>query len=128
MMKEIESLKGIAESQLIELHNSLRDEREQKHIYKQQLDHRIQQVQIVHFVFLFLFKFYFLLLQESRRNLDTLRMTLNGHGIGHTDDNYLIEDDDDIEDDTSRVPSSTEYSDMLDNDQQEQQLVGNLFR
>ena len=44
MMKELESLKGIAESQLIELHNSLRDEREQKHIYKQQLDHRIQQV------------------------------------------------------------------------------------
>ena len=44
MMKELESLKAIAESQLIELHNSLRDEREQKHIYKQQLDHRIQQV------------------------------------------------------------------------------------
>jgi hypothetical protein len=43
-MKELESLKAIAESQLIELHNSLRDEREQKHIYKQQLDHRIQQV------------------------------------------------------------------------------------
>lgn len=46
MMKELESLKFIAESQLIELHNSLRDEREQKHIYKQQLDHRIQQVHI----------------------------------------------------------------------------------
>lgn len=44
MMKELESLKSIAESQLIELHNNLRDEREQKHIYKQQLDHRIQQV------------------------------------------------------------------------------------
>lgn len=44
MMKELESLKAIAESQLIELHNSLRDEREQKHIYKQQLDHRVQQV------------------------------------------------------------------------------------
>ncbi len=44
MMKELESLKAIAESQLIELHNSLRDEREQKHIYNQQLDHRIQQV------------------------------------------------------------------------------------
>ena len=44
MMKELESLKSISESQLIELHNSLRDEREQKHIYKQQLDHRIQQV------------------------------------------------------------------------------------
>jgi hypothetical protein len=43
-MKELESLKAIAESQLIELHNNLRDEREQKHIYKQQLDHRIQQV------------------------------------------------------------------------------------
>ncbi|CAF3174573.1 unnamed protein product [Rotaria sp. Silwood2] len=108
MMKELESLKGIAESQLIELHNNLRDEREQKHIYKQQLDHRIQ--------------------QESRRNLDSLRMTLNGHNSAHTDDDYLIEGDDDIEDDdTSRVPSSTEYSDMLDNDQQEQQPVGNLF-
>lgn len=44
MMKELESLKAIAESQLIELHNNLRDEREQKHIYKQQLDHRVQQV------------------------------------------------------------------------------------
>lgn len=43
-MKELESLKAIAESQLIELHNNLRDEREQKHIYKKQLDHRIQQV------------------------------------------------------------------------------------
>ncbi|CAF3734565.1 unnamed protein product [Adineta steineri] len=108
-MKELESLKAIAESQLIELHNNLRDEREQKHIYKQQLDHRIQ--------------------QESRRNLDTLRMTLNGHSGTHTDDDYIIEgDEDDIEDDdTSRVPSSTEYSDMLENDQQEQQPVGNLF-
>ncbi len=68
--------------------------------------------------------------KESRRNLDTLRMTLNGHSVTHTDDDYLIEgDDDDIEDDdTSRVPSSTEYSDMLENDQQEQQPVGNLFR
>jgi hypothetical protein len=57
-------------------------------------------------------------------------MTLNGHSVTHTDDDYLIEgDDDDIEDDdTSRVPSSTEYSDMLENDQQEQQPVGNLFR
>ncbi|CAF3763609.1 unnamed protein product [Rotaria sp. Silwood1] len=108
MMKELESLKAIAESQLIELHDNLRDEREQKHIYKKQLDHRIQ--------------------QESRRNLDSLRMTLNGHTNTHTDDEYLIEGDDDIEDDdTSRVPSSTEYSDMLDNDQQEQQPVGNLF-
>ena len=44
MMKELESLKAIAESQLIDLHNNLRDEREQKHIYKQQLDHRVQQV------------------------------------------------------------------------------------
>ena len=43
-MKELESLKSISESQLIELHNNLRDEREQKHIYKQQLDYRIQQV------------------------------------------------------------------------------------
>lgn len=49
MMKELESLKAIAESQLIELHNSLRDEREQKHIYKQQLDHRVQQVRIIFF-------------------------------------------------------------------------------
>ena len=48
MMKELESLKAIAESQLIELHSSLRDEREQKHIYKQQLDHRIQQVVSLH--------------------------------------------------------------------------------
>jgi len=59
MMKELESLKAIAESQLIELHNSLRDEREQKHIYKQQLDHRIQQVFLIenfslHFFFLLL--------------------------------------------------------------------------
>jgi hypothetical protein len=61
--------------------------------------------------------------------LDSLRLTLNGHTGTHTDDDYLIEgDDDDIEnDDTSRVPSSTEYSDMLENDQQEQQPVGNLF-
>ena len=44
MMKELESLKAIAGSQLAELHNTLRDEREQKHIYKQQLDHRIEQV------------------------------------------------------------------------------------
>jgi len=43
-MKELESLKAIAESQLIELHNSLRDEREKKHIYKQQLNHQIKQV------------------------------------------------------------------------------------
>ncbi|CAF1560705.1 unnamed protein product [Adineta ricciae] len=108
MMKELESLKSISESQIIELHNSLRDEREQKHIYKQQLDHRIQ--------------------QETLRNLDSLRMTLNGHNGTHVDDDYLIEGDDDIEDDdTSRVPSSTEYSDMLENDQQEQQPVGNLF-
>ncbi|CAF1669602.1 unnamed protein product, partial [Adineta ricciae] len=108
MMKELESLKSISESQLIELHNSLRDEREQKHIYKQQLDHRIQ--------------------QETLRNLDSLRMTLNGHNGTHVDDDYLIEGDDDVEDDdTSRVPSSTEYSDMLENDQQEQQPVGNLF-
>ncbi len=56
-------------------------------------------------------------------------MTLNGHTGTHTDDDYLIEgDEDNIEnDDTSRVPSSTEYSDMLENDQQEQQPVGNLF-
>ena len=52
-MKELESLKSIAESQLIELHNSLRDEREQKHIYKQQLDHRIQQVKEKKFLLLF---------------------------------------------------------------------------
>jgi hypothetical protein len=56
-------------------------------------------------------------------------MTLNGLSGTHIDDDYLIEGDlDDIEnDDTSRVPSSTEYSDMLENDQQEQQPVGNLF-
>jgi hypothetical protein len=126
-MKEVESLKAIAESQLIELHNSLRDEREQKHIYKQQLDHRIQQV----FIFLINFlRFKFLVFKESLRNLDSIRMTLNGHTGAHQDDDYVIEgDDDDIEnDDTSRVPSSTEYSDMLENDQQEQQPVGNLFR
>jgi hypothetical protein len=44
MIKELECLKTIAETQIIELHNNLRDEREQKYIYKQQLDHRIQQV------------------------------------------------------------------------------------
>ena len=56
-------------------------------------------------------------------------MTLNGHGNVHTDDDYMLEGDDDIEDDdTGRVPSSTEYTDMLDNDHQEQQPVGNLFR
>ena len=64
------------------------------------------------------------------RNLNSLRLTLNGLAGTHVDDDYLIEgDDDDIEnDDNSRVPSSTEYSDMLENDQQEQQPVGNLFR
>ena len=56
-------------------------------------------------------------------------MTLNGHGSTHKDDDYMIHDEDDVdEDDTSRVPSSTEYSDMLENDQQEQQPMGNLFR
>ena len=59
-------------------------------------------------------------------------MTLNGHGSSLKDDDYLIHvdgDEDDVdEDDTSRVPSSTEYSDMLENDQQEQQPMGNLFR
>jgi hypothetical protein len=56
-------------------------------------------------------------------------MTLNGHSGTHTDEDYLEGEDDDIEDDdTSRVPSSTEYSDMLENDQQELQPVGNLFR
>lgn len=54
-------------------------------------------------------------------------MTLNGHNSTHTDDDYLVEGDDIEDDDTSRVPSSTEYSDMLENDQQEQQPVGNLF-
>ena len=127
-MKELESLKGIAESQLIELHNSLRDEREQKHIYKQQLDHRIQQV-----------GFFLLIcsnanntdlsLQESRRTLDSLRMTLNGHTSTHPDQGYFIAaDDDDEDDDTGRVPSSADYSDIPENDQQEQQPVGNLFR
>lgn len=43
-MKEIESLKIIAESQLIELHDSLRDERKQKRVYKQQLDEQMQKV------------------------------------------------------------------------------------
>jgi hypothetical protein len=65
-------------------------------------------------------------------------MTLNGHGSTHKDNDYLLntsnnadnhdddDDDDDIEDDdASRVPSSTEFSDMLEN---EQQPVGNLFR
>jgi hypothetical protein len=60
-MKELESLKAIAESQLIELHNNLRDEREQKHIYKQQLDHRIQQVcKIKTIKFFFAYSFFFL--------------------------------------------------------------------
>ncbi len=44
MNKELQSLKTIAESQLIELHNHLRDERKEKHIYKQQLDNQIQKV------------------------------------------------------------------------------------
>ncbi|CAF1193571.1 unnamed protein product [Rotaria sp. Silwood1] len=102
MMKELESLKAIAESQLIELHNNLRDEREQKHIYKQQLDHRIQ--------------------QESLRNLDSIRMTLNAAHTNPSDDYLLTCEDDDIEnDDISDVPSS---NDILENDQQP---VGNLF-
>ncbi|CAF3625138.1 unnamed protein product [Rotaria socialis] len=102
MMKELESLKAISESQLIELHNNLRDEREQKHIYKQQLDHRIQ--------------------QESLRNLDSIRMTLNATH-SNADDDYLnsCEDDDIENDEISRVPSINDYN---DNDQQP---VGNLF-
>jgi len=106
-MEELKSLKSIAESQLTDLHNSLRDEREQKHIYKQQLDHRIQ--------------------EESRRNLDTLRMTLNGHkdetfllGVSVGDEEDEIDDNDD---DTSRVPTN----EILENDQNEQQPMGNLF-
>jgi len=43
-MKELEYVKTIAESQLIELNDNLRDERKQKHIYKQQLDDQIQKV------------------------------------------------------------------------------------
>jgi hypothetical protein len=43
-MKELEDVKTIAESQLIELHDNLRDERKQKHIYKQQLDEQTQKV------------------------------------------------------------------------------------
>lgn len=63
------------------------------------------------------------------RNLNSLRLTLNGLAGTHVDDDYLIEGDDDIEDDdNSRVPSSTEYSDMLENDQDGPQPVGNLFR
>lgn len=61
--------------------------------------------------------------------MDSLRLTLNGHIATHPDDDYLIEDDDDgiDNDDASRVASSTEYSDLPENDQQEQQPVGNLF-
>ena len=66
-------------------------------------------------------------MQESLRNLDSLRMTLNGLNGPHIDDDYLEEGDEIENDDVSRVPSSTEYSDMLENDQQEQQPVGNLF-
>jgi hypothetical protein len=59
MMKELESLKAIAESQIIELHNNLRDERKQKHIYKQQLDEQIQKVnRNTKFIFLFQFFIY----------------------------------------------------------------------
>ncbi|CAF3860515.1 unnamed protein product [Adineta steineri] len=108
MMKELESLKAIAESQLIELHNNLRDEREQKHIYKQQLDHRVQ--------------------QDSLRNLDSIRMTLNGTHT-NSDNDYLNNcNDDDIEDDyTNRITSTNHYSDMLEGDQHDQQPIGNLF-
>jgi hypothetical protein len=56
MIKELESLKAIAESQLIELHDNLRDERKQKHIYQQQSDDRIQKVKekkTTKFIFLF---------------------------------------------------------------------------
>ncbi|CAF0878574.1 unnamed protein product [Rotaria sordida] len=102
MMQELKSLKSITESQIIELHNNLRDEREQKRIYKQQLDHRIQ--------------------QESLRNLDSIRMTLNATQTNPLDDYPLSCEDDDIEDDDiSRVSSS---NDVLENDQQP---IGNLF-
>lgn len=48
MMKDLESLKIIAESQLIELYETLRDERKQKYIYKQQLDDYTQKVKNNH--------------------------------------------------------------------------------
>lgn len=121
MMKELESLKSIAESQLIELHNNLRDEREQKHIYKQQLDHRVQQVIFKEKLNIHVDLFCF---QESLRNLDSIRLTLNA---AHTnpENHYLnsCEDDDIENDDFSHVTSSNHQ-----HDQQEQQPVGNLFR
>jgi len=58
MIKELESLKAIAESQFIELHDNLRDERKQKHIYKQQLDNQIQNVTNKSIKLIFLFRFY----------------------------------------------------------------------
>lgn len=43
-MKDLESLKTIAESQITELHETLRDERKQKHSYKLQLNEYKQKV------------------------------------------------------------------------------------
>jgi len=52
-------------------------------------------------------------------------MTLDGTNT-HSSNNYLNNcNDDDDDDDTSGVPSSIDYSDIFENDQQ---LNGNLFR
>ncbi len=60
-MKELEYVKTIAESQLIELNDNLRDERKQKHIYKQQLDDQIQKVKKTTTTkLIFLFRLFFI--------------------------------------------------------------------
>ena len=40
----MESLKTIAQSQIIELHENVQEERKQKHMYKQQLHEQMQKV------------------------------------------------------------------------------------
>jgi hypothetical protein len=53
-------------------------------------------------------------------------MTLNGTHTNSDNDYFNSCNEDDIEDDdVSRIPSSADYSDSLENDQQP---VGNLFR
>ena len=58
-------------------------------------------------------------------------MTLNGPNDNHhgEDDSIDVDEYDDVEyDDNSRVPSSSaDQSETLENDQQQQQPMGNLF-
>jgi hypothetical protein len=52
-------------------------------------------------------------------------MTLNGHTSIHPDQVYPITaDDEDEDDDTSRVPSSADYSDMLDGKSVQVRYIG----